>query len=580
MAGNHERGFPLLIGVSGHRDLDPASVPILEAAVVKLLRHLVAALPSTRIRVLSGMAAGADLVVARAALAAGVEVEALLPMPLAMYVDDFEPEGRSELEALLRNPKVRCIELTPPVHPVLGARDESYQSLGSTLARRSSLLIAAWDGHSVRLPGGTSDTVLRYLGCQTELEGESADAVFAPAGRYAELGDTVAFWVPVRRASDEAAGAVSTPCYLTAAGENRLNVHQAVPKLLWHDWQELDRFNGEYQALAAREPGRREDSLLAQVSAEVAADDLPLLAAIDSRYAMADALAMHYQTGSDRLFRLFATLTLLMGCTYLAYEILAVSRLLLLVYLGMLAFSLIVFRVLGRKHWFSSHLACRTLAESLRVKFFLALAGADHLVYGRELMTLSGIDRFAGFGWIRHVLNGVERTDAFGATPMAPHSPVEQFVERAWIGEQYGYFTRKVRVFAENRARVQLFKRLMFALMLVVVLGLVFAEQRIERVELAWHLSLKELMMFVWGSLAVALGAWELHQDKMATSELLWQYRNQLEHFARARDQLKVATGTTNRLRVIAELGRDSLMESFLWAIHRFHREHEPPSGH
>jgi hypothetical protein len=432
----------------------------------------------------------------------------------------------------------------------------------------------------VRLPGGTSDTVLRYLGCHTELEGEPADAVFAPAGRYGELGDTVVFWVPVQRATDEQAASLQAPCYLTAAGENRLNVHATVPDTLWHDWQELDRFNREYQALAAREPDRREDSLLASVSAEVAAPDMALLAAIDSRYAMADALAMHYQTGSDRLFRLFATLTLLMGCTYLAYEILATSSLLLLVYLGMLAFSLVVFRVLGRKHWFSSHLACRTLAESLRVKFYLALAGADHLVYGRELMTLSGIDQFAGFGWIRHVLNGVERTDAFGATPMAPHSPVEQFVERAWISDQYRYFTRKVRTLALNRARVQLFKRLMFALMLVVVLALVFADRHLERIELGWHVTLKELMMFVWGSLAVLLGAWELHQDKMATSELLWQYRNQLAHFSRARDQLKVATGTTNRLRVIAELGRDSLMESFLWAIHRFHREHEPPSGH
>jgi hypothetical protein len=26
-------------------------------------------------------------------------------------------------------------------------------------------------------------------------------------------------------------------------------------------------------------------------------------------------------------------------------------------------------------------------------------------------------------------------------------------------------------------------------------------------------------------------------------------------------------------------LGRDSLMESYLWTIHRYHREHEPPTG-
>jgi hypothetical protein len=64
----------------------------------------------------------------------------------------------------------------------------------------------------------------------------------------------------------------------------------------------------------------------------------------------------------------------------------------------------------------------------------------------------------------------------------------------------------------------------------------------------------------------------------MATRELLRQYRAQLRHFSRALAQLKMTTGMTGRLRVIAQLGRESLMESYLWAIHRFHREHEPPS--
>jgi hypothetical protein len=39
-----------------------------------------------------------------------------------------------------------------------------------------------------------------------------------------------------------------------------------------------------------------------------------------------------------------------------------------------------------------------------------------------------------------------------------------------------------------------------------------------------------------------------------------------------------MTTGMPGRLKVIAQLGRESLMESYLWAIHRFHREHEPPT--
>ncbi len=90
---------------------------------------------------------------------------------------------------------------------------------------------------------------------------------------------------------------------------------------------------------------------------------------------------------------------------------------------------------------------------------------------------------------------------------------------------------------------------------------------------------LKNVLTFLMGFFAVLLGVWELHQDKMATRELLWQYRNQLSHFSRARAQLARMTRPQRRNDVLVELGKDSLMESYLWAIHRYHREHEPPAA-
>jgi hypothetical protein len=65
----------------------------------------------------------------------------------------------------------------------------------------------------------------------------------------------------------------------------------------------------------------------------------------------------------------------------------------------------------------------------------------------------------------------------------------------------------------------------------------------------------------------------------MATRELLWQYRNQCGHFARAKALLSRVTSVRRRNEVLAELGKDSLMESYLWTTHRYHREHEPPGG-
>jgi hypothetical protein len=75
------------------------------------------------------------------------------------------------------------------------------------------------------------------------------------------------------------------------------------------------------------------------------------------------------------------------------------------------------------------------------------------------------------------------------------------------------------------------------------------------------------------------IGIWELYQGKMATRELLWQHRNQLGHFSRATVELPQAGDRGRRVSILAGLGRDSLMESYLWTIHRYHREHEPPAA-
>jgi hypothetical protein len=59
---------------------------------------------------------------------------------------------------------------------------------------------------------------------------------------------------------------------------------------------------------------------------------------------------------------------------------------------------------------------------------------------------------------------------------------------------------------------------------------------------------------------------------------LLWQYRNQLGHFTRAELQMSRSTARNRHKEILAQVGKESLMESYLWTIHRYHREYEPPS--
>jgi hypothetical protein len=577
MTRHRDLGFPLLIGACGHRNLDPSCVTELATAVKTQLLRLANALPHTEIRVLSGMAPGTDLVVVRAAIEAGVQVEAVLPLPLAQYRADCDSESYSELEALLAHPQVRCVEFTS-TERLDGGGGSEYQALGSTLIRRSSFLLVVWDGKNTLRNGGTFDTLSRYLDCHGGGEGEVFEPAFIPAADT-EAGDAVVYWIPVRPTGEDARGDAPRACFLTAAGQNRLAVHAELPSSVANEWRELDNLNREYQSLARNRDRQSQNSLISSLPPDLKFPDAELLHDIDACYSIADSLAMHYQRRSDGLFQLLGALTLLIGGSFLVYELLIDSKWVLVIYLAVLAVSLTLFRILSRHHWFSGHLASRTLAESLRVKFYLVLAGADHLVDIQELIAISGINLFNGFGWFRHVLRSVERTDAVGASRFANGSITEAAVEGAWIYAQHAYFMRQVKRLSQIERREAHYKRAMFAVTLIAVIGLVFYGQEMEHIQFFVPVPVKDLVMFVWGSLTVVLGVWELHQDKMATSELLWQYRNQLRHFARARAQLRMTTGMLERLKVIAQVGRESLMESYLWAIHRFHREHEPPSG-
>jgi len=65
----------------------------------------------------------------------------------------------------------------------------------------------------------------------------------------------------------------------------------------------------------------------------------------------------------------------------------------------------------------------------------------------------------------------------------------------------------------------------------------------------------------------------------MASRELIWQYKKQLAHFSRSSAELERTGSPARRAEVLVDLGKRSLMESYLWTIHRYHREHAPPAG-
>ncbi len=533
---------------------------------------------------MAGMASGADLLVAQSALDLGLGVDAVLPLPLQYYRADFEADAFRELEAVLARPNVRLTELSLAAEPEAAGnvsegerREAPYVNLTRTLIRTCHLLLTVWDGEPSVAPGGTADTVLRYLGLRSDGKPQDRPILFSDAPAEQDPDSRLVYWIPTARRGRSSGANPLLPCYLSGLGDDVLQRWASMPKPLHEQLTELNAYNREYRLLATRRGARvPADSLMRSLS-----NDVPLPGAarsrledIDAQYGRADALALHFQTRSDRLFVFFTATTFLMGLAYLAYDKFDATRMLLLAYLFVLLSGFGLYLLLNGRHWFGKHLMYRALAETLRAMFYLSVAGADHLVDADEILSLSGINRFHGFSWIAHVLTGLGRP-VDGAVAAA-HEPCLDGVEAAWIESQRRYFAGKVERLERSGRRTQWLKRFLFAIILLVIASLILLGNTANQLHPILGIPLENTLSFVLGLPALVLGVWELHQNKMATRELLWQYRHQLDHFSRARTKLAKTSSAARRRQVLARLGKDSLMESYLWTIHRYHREHEP----
>src|SRR5215469_7058654 len=110
---------PFVIGVTGHRNLVEGDLARARSAVATFFEAIRRLLPDTELKVMLGMAAGGDLIVAETALALGIRVEAVLPMPLAEFVVDFDDRNQRLLMELLAHRDLHYVE-SP-----LAASDES-----------------------------------------------------------------------------------------------------------------------------------------------------------------------------------------------------------------------------------------------------------------------------------------------------------------------------------------------------------------------------------------------------------------------------------------------------------------------
>ncbi|WP_133251170.1 hypothetical protein [Novacetimonas pomaceti] len=138
--------LPIIVGVSGHRDIHPGAVQAVGAHVRDILSALSSLYPDN-LCVLSALAEGADQMVAETALELGLPLVCVLPMDRVAYRATMtDDDARRRMDALYDHPRTALRFALPPVEAPDQGDVLQYEQLGVFLARQSHILLALWDG--------------------------------------------------------------------------------------------------------------------------------------------------------------------------------------------------------------------------------------------------------------------------------------------------------------------------------------------------------------------------------------------------------------------------------------------------
>lgn len=413
---------PIVLGVTGHRDIacgDEALSGLIAEECSRLMRRY----PHTPFLLLSGMAEGADRLVARVALERlpRTALIAVLPMPRADYERDFASDAsRAEFAALMAKAE-SVLEIAPPEDGAWKspgeARNILYARAGAVIAEHAQILFALWDGGPGRGTGGTASVVewfkdsvapkrfSFYEGQLSPLDPPEPGLLLHITPKTLEVERII---TKNREKKDSNIEQIlqQTEQYNRAVHRNRRRMGENYPLL----------------------PGLRTVYQPSKIEAEYLSSAAPDFRAV---YDAADTLAVKFAKTVRSLDRW------LYIAAVVAFAMFALMERVPAAVFGYFAVAGLMFAL-----WYSvkysdidnRFLEYRGLAEAMRVLFFWRLAGVKRAAWLSYLPKHSGV-----ITWVRHAVRAVEFREAV----RPPELPLANGVKAAhifWISSQQRYY--------------------------------------------------------------------------------------------------------------------------------------------
>jgi len=578
--------LPLVIGVTGHRDLQPQAHAAIAGQVREVLLHFKTSYPNTPLVLLSPLAEGADRLVAEVALESGIGARLMAPLPMVreIYEHDFKSaDSRAEFGRLLDAAEHKLELPTRPgvgrdeLQNQLSARQGQYAAVGEFIARNSQVLIALWDGKPGE-HGGTAEVVSMKLSGVAPGNADSLPSV--------HRGPVFHITVPRLRDGSRNIEVGCTPLFPDSEdyepSEGHTFYHYRVFKA-------LDDYNREVVTRADEESAAAERAsrdLLPNPKSLPAGKIGAEIEVMRQHYAMADALADRYGVATNRtLYRLSLVVFAAALSFDLAVHILVNPRVRWLEAVCLFGLPLLtgvamlIHRRARRQDCQNRYQDYRGLAEGLRIQFFWRLAGVDECVADHYL----GRHRYE-MQWIR---------DACRSSLVAANCPlgsagdeVKKATFEGWIDSQRNYFERAAG--AQERKLTRMEQRIQFCfwmgLTIVLVMGAWVAMLALKRsFNPAFLAEIHEAPELVHGALllaitmsAVVAALTHNYVEKLALTTQVRMYARMCRLYRHNAEKLRAAQGE-EFARGLFSLGREALVENGEWVMHHRERPLEVP---
>lgn len=582
--------IPITIGITGHRDVTIGDISSAAVDFSNWLVEFARGHQHTPLRLLTGMAEGADRMAARVFIevrdkeflsgnrvSSDWELIALLPFDAEAYKNDF-PNSTEEFDELLKQATSVVTLMSPDleaIHSNPDLRTYCYEALGRHFVQHSNILVAFWDGVNTHLRGGTSHVVQMKLD-----SGNIAAASFSAA-----MHDCGPVWhIPVRRSADAIGSSTQRelPAWLTpSVGHNSLETAQS-------HWQQIDKFNAVSEDIVTPESLKKQSAYLSpdvdsylrlwrqlglldqkvlnvQSTADIVAQkfDRARMRLTRLLYILGGLLAAALWTGLDDIFQPFMAA---------AYVVIVVS-----IY--------VVFRLLRRPELRDDGLSYRFLAEALRVQLYWSLEhitddmcrrGESEIENCSSSEIMCVLDALLSqqsqeIGWVREALR-------IGALDPRKGNKLDLTTKMAhiehWISDQLNYF-RKAEVRHEKSA-----KKIQFASFLFVAFGIMGAAAVVYHDSMSLH---DETLRHIFAISAAVFPPWALllesFKDRLALEEQQKSCRRMIAIFDRANTRLKGQKEDSKQLPLlIKSLGREALAECAYWLVLRKSKPPQMPT--